>query len=476
MIVFKTYLSYRNATHLFWERYPALGVALLFLTGIAGRFHPLYLLAGFPFLLKRNIWLICIIVMGFLMAPSLQKPGLDEGIFHIKQLKRHQGPFKTLLVYEGIFEKLPCRLYLPLTTQRPPATQDYRLSSVSLVETTPHHFIIKTTKETTWTPIENTKSSAEWRFQTKEKIRRFAKTHFPNQPVRHLLTGLLTGQNESRLQTFMFRSIGLQHLLAISGFHFALLTFFLAFLLRPLLSKKWLALTLILLLTLYFYYMGEAPSISRAWIGVLVFLGGMLLNRKSAPLNALGVGLLAALLSDPRVIFQLGFQLSFGATLGILLFYAPFEAKLQRLFPKRSFKDIQALPLLDQWGHLCSTYLRKVCSLSGAVLTFTLPLLLVHFHQFPLISLLYNLFFPLLFSLLIALLLFSLIFPFCFPLLNAYAAFLLRLVAYAPKRYFFVLRAPVFPQELALCLCLVFFIWGLYLQWSSSTMKEWRLT
>ncbi|CCB88435.1 ComEC/Rec2 family competence protein [Simkania negevensis] len=488
---FKVLTSISLATRYFLSRYPALKLALFFLIGISAFFHlSLLLLGALFFLMEKKFLTLVVITSGYLYVVLLTpfshfaEPIQGNALFHIEQIKHHPSPFKPLLVYEGTlrsfhgenetFYRLPCRLYLPLMKNRPLASHDYFLQNVSLMETSPYCYVVKTSNKTSWNPLQDAKSQAEWRFQIKEKVRDWVKKTFSEQPVQHLISGLLTGQNESRLQTFQFGQMGLQHLLAISGFHFAILTFFLGFLLRPILPRKGMALVLICLLSAYFYYMGEAPSISRAWIGVIVFLGGMLFQRKSEPLNALGIGLLTALVCKPLIILDVGFQLSFTATFGILVFYAPIQGKLQQIFPKRPFQVIKQFPILDQWGALISVYLRKVLALNGAVLIFTLPLVLFHFHRFSLISLVYNLFFPLLFTLLIGLLLLSLLLPFLLPVLANYASLLLKLVAFAPKRLMFWFRLPEFPLELAAIIFIGLFFWGAYLKWSSSVIKEWN--
>lgn len=488
----KSISNIKNSINVFFYQHPALHLGMTLLIGVASTFHILYLFLALALLFFEKKRLTLLILGGGYLYASLLHQGLTlesplegRGTFQIHQVKRHSAPFKPLLVYEGMlsgfqkegktYNKLPCRLYMPIVKNRPLADHDYLLTDISLMEIAPFHYILKTTNETTWIPLLNSKSFAEWRFQTKEKTRSFVKKTFRKKSVQTLFIALLTGQKESRLQTYQFGLIGLQHLLAISGFHFALLTFFLATLLRLFLPRKILALTLIFLLSLYFFYMGEAPSISRAWIGVIIFLGGMILERKSSPLNALGLGLTAALIYKPLVIFDVGCQLSFAATFGILLFYTSFEKHLQKLFPKRPFHIVKEMSRLDQGGLLVVAYLRKVLALSGAVMTFTLPLLLVHFHRFPIMSLFYNLFFPLLFSLMIAFFLLSLLLPFLFPALESYSDFLLRLVEHAPKKALVNLQFSHFPQEIALVICLTFFVWGVYFKWSSSLIKEWHL-
>ncbi|NGX51569.1 MAG: hypothetical protein K1060chlam2_01439 [Chlamydiae bacterium] len=429
---------------LFWKRYPALYLALALLIGIASAFH-IYLLALILLIPKKQLW--CISLAGILYCklfyPSFPQSFEGALLFHIEEVKHHSGPFNSSLVYRGKvtgeeFRRIPCRLYMYREKNRPLAHCDYLIPEASLIEIAPYRYILKGKGE--WIPIAKSFSLAERRFQIKEKIKKLITSHYKDSRVQDLMAALLTGNLENRILSYQFAQVGLQHLLAISGFHFALLTLFLAFLLKRFLPERAMAACLILLLTLYFFYMGSAPSISRAWIGVMIFLLGMLFSFRPSALNALGMALLAALLLDPLVVIEVGFQLSFGATLGILLFYKRFEEKLTLLLPKRPFKELRAMARLDQCGYLLLAYIRKILALNGAVLIFTLPLLLFHFQTFPLLSLVYNLFFPLLFSLMIGGLIVGFFIPGIALLNGAYAAFLLKLIANAPKRLMFHLN------------------------------------
>jgi len=451
-------------SEIFWKRYPALYLALCFLLGIASAFY-LYLLPLIFFIPKKKLWWI--VLAGLLyfkcLYPSFPPSGEGVAIFHIEEVKSHSGPFHSSLVYvgkvksfrsdNGTWHRIPCRLYMYQRKNRPKANCDYVIPSAELIEFAPHRYILKGKGK--WLPIEKTFSLAEWRFQTKEKVKQALQSHYKDKRNFALMSALLTGNLENRILSYQFGAVGLQHLLAISGFHFALLTLFLAFLLRRFLPERAMAACLIVLLCGYFFYMGGAPSISRAWIGVMIFLIGMLFSFRPTALNALGMALLCALVLDPLVVTEIGFQLSFGATLGILLFYKTFEQKFEVLLPKRPFDQLKQMPHLDQWGYLLCAYIRKVLALNGAVLTFTLPLLLFHFHTFPLLSLVYNLFFPLLFSFLMAGLMLGLFIPGVSFINGYYASFLLDLIANAPKRLMFHLGVK---EALILSASIVLFI------------------
>lgn len=427
-----------------WKRCPAFYLALLVLIGASSAFYLPLITITFLFK-KRLLWIVPILTLLYvkLLYPTLPKEDVGTAHFHIEEVKRHAGPIKTTLCYRGTlktfqgecgtYHNLPTRLYLPINQTLPLANRDYLISG-TLSEISLGHYILKPTKKIGWIPIEKTKSLAQWRYEKKQSVKKWIYSRFQEKKVARLLSALATGQLESRYLAYKFNAIGLQHLLAVSGFHFALLSFFLAFILKRFLPEKLLALFLILLLTTYFFYMGAAPSISRAWIGILIYLIGLLFHYRPSPLNALGVALLFALLSDPLILLHIGFQLSFGATLGILLFYRPFENHLQKLLPKRPYSQLLTMPRIDQWGYLLCTYLRSALALQGAVLTFTLPLLLFHFQTFPLASLFYNLFFPLLFSILLILFFLHLDF-----LTAPFASFLMTLVENAPKKLLFTI-------------------------------------
>jgi len=357
------------------------------------------------------------------------------------------------------------------TQHRPLGTHDYLISNVCLHKEHPHFFTLKTEKNTTWTPLKAA-SFAEWRFRAKEKMRSWTHKRFQDRAVQHLITGLITGQKASRAQLSQFEQVGLSHLLVISGFHFAVLTGFLTFLLRSFVPRKLFVCIVMCWMSLYFLYIGETASTARAWIGIMTYLMGGLLDRQHSSLNTLGVSLLIGLASNPMIVLDLGFQLSFSATFGILLLYLPVEKWLCQLFPKRTLAVLKQLTLIDQCGSLLSAYLRKMLSLNLSVLSFTLPVVLFHFHRFTPLCLFYNLFFPPLFSLVIPSLILVFFLPFLLPIVESYTHLLLRLVIYAPKKLMFSLGCSSCPQAIACGVFFISFLWGVHLHFRHSTVVK----
>jgi competence protein ComEC len=97
-----------------------------------------------------------------------------------------------------------------------------------------------------------------------------------------------------------------------------------------------------------------------------------MIRRNGNPFNSLSASAFFLLMFDPMMIFQVGFQLSYAAVLGILSFYP----SIYFLFEfRRQFWD-------EIW---------KILAVSIAAQTLTLPMSIFYFHQFPNYFLLANL-------------------------------------------------------------------------------------
>lgn len=165
-----------------------------------------------------------------------------------------------------------------------------------------------------------------------------------------------------------FSGAGAMHILCVSGLHVGII-FLLAdklfFFLRKRKQGKWLRPVLILLV-IWFYALitGLAPSVMRASLMFsLVTIGGAL-NRKSHILNSIAASAFLLMLFKPSILFELGFQLSYAAVIGIVLL----QPHLQKLFlPANKFQK----------------YLWDIITVSLAAQIATGPISLMYFHQFP---------------------------------------------------------------------------------------------
>jgi competence protein ComEC len=157
------------------------------------------------------------------------------------------------------------------------------------------------------------------------RIARFVPTDEGQAVLRALLLGDRSGITEG--QRDRFARTGLMHLLAVSGLHVFLVGMVLYMLLRPLLMRfrlGWRAVEIgraaltVVVLGLYMMITGTRPSVVRAVIMSALFIGGILFQRSSHPLNTLGVAALVLLALRPPALLDAGFQLSMAAVAGIV--------------------------------------------------------------------------------------------------------------------------------------------------------------
>ena len=186
-----------------------------------------------------------------------------------------------------------------------------------------------------------------WR-QKIEKVYRFS---LP-EPHASLMAGIVLGSKSGFPQDFYqaLRQTGTLHVVVASGMNISLLGGALMPFLVLFLRRK-LALVLAFL-GIWFYVLlagGEAPVIRAGIMGSLAFLGVGLGREKDAVRGLIFAGLLM-LFINPNYLFDLGFQLSFAATVGILFVYPKIKAWKpgRRFFSLPLFGDELAVTLAAQ--------------------------------------------------------------------------------------------------------------------------------
>lgn len=305
--------------------------------------------------------------------------------------------FTPLNHSNSIAYSLPCTISLPgrqlEATPRPLANGDYLIEG-RLTQTKQGSYVLKVSSKQAWTKIPNTWSWAEQRYQWKKGAGAWIESYYPHALSGSFLAGLATGEFDDFWMRQQFARFGLQHLLAISGFHFAIIAAFLSFIFSLFCSQRVRTASLLFCLGLYCFFLGPQASILRAWFMCTLTLCGGLIEKQTVAINSLGLALLAILTIDPLLCRELGFQLSFATTAAILLFFRPAQKFLHELFPKRKLQEVMEMNGVSQHAYCILAFLRESLALSVAVNLFALPLTLFHFHQFPWMSLLYNLFFP----------------------------------------------------------------------------------
>lgn len=117
----------------------------------------------------------------------------------------------------------------------------------------------------------------------------------------------------------IYQTLGISHLFAISGLHVAIIAGIGYFLLTRLRVRKESAfLVLMLIMPLYAIMAGGAPSVLRATGMISFVLAGKLANIRIGASNVLLGSLTVFVCWNPYAIYNIGFQLSYGAAFGII--------------------------------------------------------------------------------------------------------------------------------------------------------------
>lgn len=136
-----------------------------------------------------------------------------------------------------------------------------------------------------------------------------------------ILKGLLLGETEDIAEEVRetFQISNISHVLAISGMHISYIIMGLQLLLIKVMGKKKTRIVTIIFLILYAFITGFSPSIVRAVSMGIITIGSGLVYRKSDVWNSMAISLLGILLYNPFLILNVGLQLSYLGTIGIIL-------------------------------------------------------------------------------------------------------------------------------------------------------------
>ncbi len=218
-----------------------------------------------------------------------------------------------------------------------------------------------------------------WLIQTRQSALQKVQQLLPD-PHASLLAGIVLGDDDglSPATQDLFEITGTAHLIAISGFNMALLAELLRVILQRLrLGRGWVVTLTIAMLWLYGGWVGASASVLRAVAMSSVLVIGQSLRRRTFAPASLGLAIIILTAIAPRLLHDIGFQLSVAGTLGLAFFAVPLTQHLNDLL---SLSDDDAShPIVEAFGVTLA-----------ATLT-TLPLTVLYFRQVSLVQLPVNL-------------------------------------------------------------------------------------
>ncbi len=185
-----------------------------------------------------------------------------------------------------------------------------------------------------------------------------------------IMNALLLGQRQTINKTIYnnYVNSGTIHILAVSGLHVGIILWILNFLFRPLLYLKYgnyiRPILLIMILWSFAIIAGLSPSVTRAVTMFSIISIAMHLKRPTNIYNTLVISAFVILLFKPTFLFEVGFQMSYLAVLGIVS-VQPILYKLWK--PK----------------YLVFDKLWQIFTVTLAAQAGVVPISLFYFHQFP---------------------------------------------------------------------------------------------
>lgn len=203
-------------------------------------------------------------------------------------------------------------------------------------------------------------------------------------PQAALLAGILLG-NDNGMPPQLdddFRTTGMTHIIAISGFNVAILIMVLVAVAQPLFGRRGAVIFAVVGTALYTLLVGADASVVRAAImGSVYLLTSRWLGRPTFSVASLLLAGVVMTLIRPFTLWDVGFQLSFAATLSLMLYAEPMTAWARR----------QLLLWLDRGVvEKIMGLLSEAVIITLAAQFLTLPLMVGHFGQLSLISLAAN--------------------------------------------------------------------------------------
>lgn len=194
-----------------------------------------------------------------------------------------------------------------------------------------------------------------------------------------ILHALLLGQRERDGQEIAdaFTRVGLAHVMAISGFHIAILASLVALAIRLVGDLgRWEPVITGAIVLLFMVLIPPNAPVLRAGLMVLAVLTAESLGRRHAHTAVLAWAAFAILLFRPLDLWSMGFQLSFGLVAALMLLGPQFH---DRLFRPKLTTD---LPRRERWWSVPASWLAGVLSTSILCWAIATPIVIYHTGQF----------------------------------------------------------------------------------------------
>lgn len=336
------------------------------------------------FLTKKDKVIIANPYIAEVLQFDQEKPGSRENLLVVKRKKEEGGwvssEGKVLVYHRQQFGLKPGQLVFveksPETIPAPSGPNEFDYSAFLEKKGILNRQFID--KELTVLDSAGAGSPVFWMEYIRESLSGLIREKVPDLKNQKIALALFLGQKQflDRDTKKAYSEAGVMHVLAVSGLHIGILVGVLLLLIKPLRlggkQRKTFLLGVVTVIWMYAFLTGLSPSVVRASVMFSLITLGQIRERKPSIYNVLAFSAMLMIVIDPEVIFEIGFQLSYLAVLGIVV--------------------IQ--PLILRWWlppNMFLEYCWQLLTVSVAAQLATFPLSVWYFHSFPSYFLIANL-------------------------------------------------------------------------------------
>lgn len=195
-----------------------------------------------------------------------------------------------------------------------------------------------------------------------------------------LLKGILIGKtSDIEEETYKnFRVANISHILAVSGMHVSYIIIGCNILFEKSIGKRKSKYIIIAILIIYMFVTGFSPSIVRATIMGILFMISKIVYRKNDVWTSISLSLLIILVFNPYIIMNIGLQLSYIGTIGIILL----QRIVQDVLKNIKFRDKKKVYKINRKKILFISKIQEILSVTISAQLVILPFMLYHFNLF----------------------------------------------------------------------------------------------
>lgn len=204
-----------------------------------------------------------------------------------------------------------------------------------------------------------------------------------------IIKGIIFGDSsdiEEEIQE-NFRISSISHVLAVSGMHVSYLVIGIQLFLKSIIGKRKTRFITIVFLIFYMFITGFSPSVVRASMMSILLIGGEILYRKNDIWTSMAISLFLILIYNPFLIENIGLQLSYIGTMGIMILHKSVFSFLKNI-------KIKNKKWKYKFNRKAIFFISKIKEILAVTLSAQLaifPIMIYHFNLFGVYFLISNL-------------------------------------------------------------------------------------